>query len=603
MKTYSYFAIIAFTFLALEACAPRAVVQRRSTQPHKEALHGFRRGLWIRAAAIASPDSIARIVHIAKETHITDIFAQVVVGGYAYYHSALLPRSQYLSRISEAGYDPLDSLIHAFSHTPVRIHAWINTYLYWSLPVPPDSLGHVFYEHPDWFIEDVNRKSIADYSYAQWKDLRLEGLYLDPMNPHVSLFIQDICSEIVSQYAVDGIHLDFVRYPGVLWGLPHTEESAVLAGIDGNKIRYCSTIEYGRSDLYERWQIWHAWRLTNGRQWVIERMINDINKRITANAFNHYIQLSAAVFANPSLARYSFAQNWTAWDPRICQPIVMSYTPDITLFLDYMHFALRNRPEAILGIGLLWPDMDTIARLQEKAARDANAPGVCYFDFTSIDSLADLVSALGDTHELQDMRLDTIQFDVSYDVFTSRPRPEHISKGTVLTDWGIDIDFAAFLLSLSLDPNRDLTRMALSRQDFIELISQDVAAFLYLDRNVFPLADYLIEPPRRAVRYTFVPWLEDDSVVVLEKAQAISEFIVHTQLSPLSTDPFAKAAFSVEPGSREILPTPAGVYVFVVDSLLEGGRLLSREDVPPTAFPIYANWTIRSRFMNLVGED
>ncbi|UCD18758.1 MAG: hypothetical protein JSU64_04855, partial [candidate division WOR-3 bacterium] len=127
--------------------------------------------------------------------------------------------------------------------------------------------------------------------------------------------------------------------------------------------------------------------------------------------------------------------------------------------------------------------------------------------------------------------------------------------------------------------------------------------FLYLDRNVFPLADHLIEPPRRAVRYTFLPWLEEDSVVVLEKAQAISEFVDQARLLPLSTDAFAKAVFSVEPGSREILATPAGVYVFVVDSLLEGGRRLPRGDVPPTAFPIYANWTIRSRFMNLVGED
>jgi uncharacterized lipoprotein YddW (UPF0748 family) len=602
MKAYNSIVIISLFILLIVACAPRTAAHTPRWYSEKKVTEGFRRGLWIRSAAIASPASISRIVQIAGELHITDIFVQVVVGGYAYYNSKLLPRSQYLSRISEPGYDPLDSFIRAFNHTPVRIHAWVNTFLYWSLPDPPDSLSHVYYSHPDWFIEDVNRRSMVSYSYQQWKGLRIEGLYLNPANPHVAAFVQDVCGEIASRYPVEGIHLDFIRYPGILWGLPRTEESAVLAGIDADKIRYSSTIGYGRSDLYERWQIWHAWRLTRNRQWTIECMINDISNRVKRVALKNECQLSAAVFANPSLGRYSFAQNWTEWVDDFSQPIVMSYTPDVTLFLDYLVFANRNRPDAIMGIGLLWPEMQQTALLQEIAARNANTAGVCYFDFTSIDTMADLLSALRDTVQREDHCPDSTGYEPAGDVFRDRPRPEYVLQGKRLTDWGDDIDFAAFLLSLSLNPNRDLMRMGMNRETFIDLVSTDVAAFLHLDREIFPLGGELIEPPQRSIRFTFVPYLDEDSAAVLQKAEAISEFAHQAQLYPLSTDPLAKAAFVAETGTREVRSTPAGVYVFVVDTVIDGGRRMPRQDLSTETFPIYANWTIRDRFMKILGE-
>jgi len=593
--------LFSLSLLVVMACVTHRIAEEPFQFTPKKATREFRRGIWVRAAATASPDSISRIVRVAGELHVTDIFVQVVVGGYAYYDSELLPRSQYLSKISDPDYDPLDSLIRAFAHTPVRIHAWVNTLLYWSLPDPPDSLSHVFYTHPDWFIEDINHRSMVDYSYDQWKNLRIEGLYLDPENPEVVAFVQDICAEIASRYPVDGVHLDFIRYPGVLWGLPHNDESAVLAGIDADKIQYCNTIRYGRLSFYERWQTWHAWRLARSRQWTIACMVSGISSRVKRTTIRDDCQLSAAVFANPSLGRYSFAQNWTEWASDIDLPVVMSYTPDISLFLEYVNFATRNRPDVVMGIGLLWPDMHQTARLQEYAARSAHAAGVCYFDFTSIDTMTDFPFAGNDTLEQKTPDADSTPFEPVSDAFTDRPHPGHVIKGMPLTVWGSDIDFAAFLLSLSMNPNRDLARMGLSREDFLHLVSQDVAAFLYLDREIFPLGDDLIEPPQRSVRFTFIPWLDDDSMTVVQKAGAISDFHNQTVLYPTPADPLTKAVFAAQPRSREILSTPGGVYVFMVDTILDGGRWIPRRDLSPTQLPVHANWTIKNKVNNIMG--
>src|SRR5258708_15392985 len=40
-----------------------------------------------------------------------------------------------------------------------------------------------------------------------------EGLYLSPSAPEAAAHLEQVVSEIVRGYAVDGLHLDFVRYP------------------------------------------------------------------------------------------------------------------------------------------------------------------------------------------------------------------------------------------------------------------------------------------------------------------------------------------------------------------------------------------------------
>ncbi len=592
--------------VCIAALAMACVSPKRIETPfkiiEKEAVHEFRHGLWVRAASTASPDSISRIARVVNEMNVTDIFVQVVVGGYAYYKSEILPRSQYLCSIASAEYDPLDVLIRAFEDTPVRIHAWVNTLLNWSLVEPPESLSHVLHVHPDWFIRDVNKQSMADYSYTKWKNARLEGLYLNPENVEVRLFLQKICGEIAAKYPVEGIHLDFIRYPGILWGLPDNDEAAMLAGIDADMVSWCSLPRYGKSSVFQRWSIWQAWRLTRHREWVISEIITDISRTVQKHAMRDDCLLSTAVFANPSLFRYSFAQNWTEWQNDIYFPVVMSYTPDVALFSDYLEFATLHRPDALLGIGFLWEGMKNTAHWQESAIRDNEGAGVCYFDFTNLDTMLQLPQ--WDYAEPMDksLNIDSTRYEPIPDVFTDHPDDGHVEKGRALIAWGDDINFAAFLLSLSLNPTRDLAHMGITREEFLHFISNDVAAFKYLNKQIFPIGDDLIEPPRRKVRYAFLPWFDDDSTAVIEKADKMYSLENHVVLYPMALDPFTKAVFMTQPFRREILLTKAGVYVFVIEEIYDGGRLVKREKISTDTLPVYLNWTIKKKAGDLLGN-
>lgn len=594
--------IVLCVSIALLFAATCITGRKNGTAPdvtREKITRGFRRGLWVRAVSVAVPDSIPRIIQLADALDITDLFVQVVVGGYAYYNSDLLPRSQYLSSVSVPGYDPLDSIVKAFTATPTRVHAWINALLCWSLPGPPDSARHIFHSHPEWFIRDVNRRSMIDYSYTMWKNYRLEGLYLDPGNPEVAHFLQHICAEVASRYPLDGIHLDFVRYPGILWGLPENDEAAVLAGIDGSDVHWCNPIRYGCWDYYTRWQAWHAWQMTRTRRHSIADLVLQIHNTAKTHGINQDLQLSAAVFADPGFCHYSYSQSWVEWPHDVVLPVVMAYTPSTAKFRDYLNYVTLNRAAALMGIGFLWPGMAETARHQENAARDAGISGVCYFDFTAIDTIQD-ISMPGIEPVLDDeAEPEPPAYEPVSDAFADRPPADHVREGRSRKHPSAGLEFAAFLLSLSVDPGRDLARMGLTRDQFAALVAQDVAAFTHLDQCVFPLGDDLQEPPQRRIRFAFIDWNEGDSLEVIDKAGMTNDLNNDRLLYPAGGDPLVKAVFAARPHSRQLLPTPAGVYVFVVDTIYEGKRHVPRNVLPLGDLPVYLNWTIRAKALEI----
>ncbi len=556
----------------------------------------FHRGLWVRAVSIASPDSITRIIQIAEKLGITDIYVQVVVAGYAYYSSHILPRSQYLAEVSGSEYDPLDALIIAVKYKPIRIHAWVNALLVWSLRDPPDSARHVLYTHPEWFINDINRKSMADYSYEEWSDFGLEGLYLNPAHPEVQEHIENIGREIVSNYPVAGIHLDFIRYPGPFWGLPENDTSALFAGFEGHTLRWLNLTRYPQLAFPLRWMTWHYWKINKQKEKTIFQLVKGVQSTVQEHAMNRECILTAAVFANPSTARYRFAQNWLEWEETLDYPVVMSYTQDILLFSDILKFTHSHRADAVFGIGFLWPDMEDEAYWQVKEARKNHARGICFFDYTAVDTIIDYKRIRSkQTIEPNSLFKDTSRYEPVTGVFIEVPDKMLIEKGRDMLVSEEDIEFTEYLYSLSLDVDNDLLRMDLSRGRFQEMIKQDIAAFKFLDSLIFPLSDPIIEPPTREVDYEFLPWGEEDSAVVIERARKMKTLTQHTIVHPDGMNRLARAAFNAEKNKRETCIARIGVYVFEVTEIHKREKNVAQDSIHNDLLSVYKNWTLREK--------
>lgn len=126
--------------------------------------------------------------------------------GDAYYNSSIEPRATNIS----ASFDPLGYLCEVGHDTSggkkyVEIHAWfVMQRLATSTSLHPQ---HVLSQHPEYAMEDINGNKVANNSY-----------YIDPGHPGAVEWNVAVILDCLSNYDIDGINLDYIRYPGSAWG-------------------------------------------------------------------------------------------------------------------------------------------------------------------------------------------------------------------------------------------------------------------------------------------------------------------------------------------------------------------------------------------------
>jgi len=169
--------------------------------------------VWVVRDLLLSPADIRSMVDHAQRAGITDLFLQVRGRGDAYYESDLVPVAPSLREAwkRHGRYDPLRLALDLAHERGIRVHAWMNVYLVWSGDDPP--AGHVILEHPEWVAADRGGNSMAGMTARRLKSEKTEGVYLEPGNGEVLRYFLEVTGELLARYPVDGIHLDYVRYP------------------------------------------------------------------------------------------------------------------------------------------------------------------------------------------------------------------------------------------------------------------------------------------------------------------------------------------------------------------------------------------------------
>ena len=318
------------------------------------------KGVWITARQLRPPDAPREIVKNVKEMGLNAIFVQVVVGGYAYYPSKILPVSEYIK-----GRDPLKEIVEEAHKNGIKVHAWVNSVLFWSLRTPPKDSNHVYYKHPDWFLYDDNGTNTRYYTKEQFIRLSADGLFLEPRKKEVRDFIASIFEEIVSNYDVDGVHFDFIRYPGYNYGYdPEIREDFEARNhYDPIYSPYISRIKSPHwntlraKNLYERYaeykfKLWNETRVE-----AVKQIVAQVRKKV--KAINPEVEISAAVFANVGSAYLQLGQDWRTWneDGLLDLTVPMAYTPYVNTFEKYLRYctAGKKNSKLLMGIGV-WFD-------------------------------------------------------------------------------------------------------------------------------------------------------------------------------------------------------------------------------------------------------
>ncbi len=287
----------------------------------------------------------------------TAVLPNMLWGGVAFYESSVLPVSP---AVRERG-DQIAACVAACRKYGVQCHVWkVNWNMAHNAPRP--------------FAERMRSEGRTQVGYDGAPDPE----WLCPSHPANQRLEIDAMVEVATNYDVDGIHFDYIRYPDAAHcfcaGCRERFEAALGAKVN-------TWPADTRKDPAIR-QRWLDFRRTN-----ITAVVAGVHEAV--RKAKPGVKISAAVFPNWPSDRNGIGQDWKLWCDRGYLDFVcpMDYTPSAVQFEAWVKRQREwaGRVPCYPGIGLsTWDELD-IARLVEmvKITRRLDTGGFTVFNYNT----------------------------------------------------------------------------------------------------------------------------------------------------------------------------------------------------------------------------
>jgi uncharacterized lipoprotein YddW (UPF0748 family) len=362
------------------------------------------RGLWVLCEGsqrvLEHPERIPALIADARRLGVTDLFVQVYRGGRAWFDSSHADAAPYRALREATGGDSLARLITTAHRHDLRVHAWVNV-----LSLAGNRRAPILQDlGPDAVLVDRAGRSLLDYPKLdvpepdrRYYRMGTPAVWLDPAAPGVEARLAQTFAELLTRYPeLDGLHLDYIRYPDVL---PFVPGSRFGVGLDfgygpASRARFRSEtgLEPPGGDSLANANAWDAWR--RDRVTGLVAALGAAARSVIAD-----IAVSAAVWSWADRAYLALGQDWRRWleDGLIEFAVPMAYTLDDRL-LRYQaeSFAgLPQRDRVWVGLGSwLFAARPEQAREQVRIVRAAGAAGDSLFSWDAIAEAPALADAL-----------------------------------------------------------------------------------------------------------------------------------------------------------------------------------------------------------------
>ena len=313
----------------------------------------YDRYLWVIRDVLKSKRSIDDMVNFAIEKNINHLFVQVRGRGDSFYESQFTSRSQILS---EGEFDPLAYLLDTANGKGINIHAWVNVYFLWSSKSLPKDERHILHMQQQWL--DTTEEWPVDVG----KQLEMvavnnsnEGLFLSPNHPDVNEYLIKVFRELITNYDIDGLHLDYIRYQDAEYGR-NPYAIARFKSESGNDPGPWF-LEMERSTIASPRLIANMKRWNNFKRKAVTSLVKDT--RALVDEVRPDCIISAAVKPNLYVARERYFQEWNVWlaGDYLDWVVPMNYSSKKREFarnIDVIddNFPKKYREKIIMGIAL-----------------------------------------------------------------------------------------------------------------------------------------------------------------------------------------------------------------------------------------------------------
>lgn len=261
------------------------------------------RAMWLDRGTIVqakSEEDLAKVFDRMAQAGINVVFFETINASYPIYPSAIAPEQNPLTQ----GWDPLKAAVKLAHERGMEIHAWAWIFAAANqrhnevMGQPKNYLGPVLSLHPDWLITN---KQGEPFDYGR----DYKKAFYDPANPEVQQYLLSLLEEIVTNYDVDGVQFDYIRYP---FQAPQANETFGY----GLSSRWLFKQETGVDpiDISPNHPLWNTW--TSFRAQQVTNFVAIASTRLKEIKPN--LLISAAVFPMDQRERmYRLQQNWEVW--------------------------------------------------------------------------------------------------------------------------------------------------------------------------------------------------------------------------------------------------------------------------------------------------
>ncbi len=329
------------------------------------------RAVWVTRWAFKDSADVRTLFADLETIGVNTVFFQVRGACDALYRSSLEPWSDLLTgRLgADPGWDPLAMALEEGHGRGIKVHAWINVFTCWAVSdsgTPPalSDPPHVFYAHPEWLASDGEGRGMSlvkgetEHSYV----------FLSPTNEEVQDHIAEVIRDLVGHYDLDGLHLDYVRFPDSSYSYDVDTRAAyrldvILGGVG------CETLSF---------QEWRTSRLTD----FVGRLAR------TARTLRPDIKVSAAVWQKIGEGREIYLQDGLEWVLRgnLDFLVPMIYTPSVETFGERLETYVESAGagNVVAGLGPYLEDFTgsiLAAELDAAVARGVRGYSIFNSDF------------------------------------------------------------------------------------------------------------------------------------------------------------------------------------------------------------------------------
>lgn len=339
------------------------------------------KGVWVRPTE-KSETEIERTLNEMAQLGINTIFLETYFHGKTIFPSEVMKSYGFEGQNKIfRGFDPLSCWVRGAHKRNMTLHVWFESF-YIGNKLPQEDAYNILAVRPTWGNRNKENNA-SNEPVAHISEHR--GYFIDPANPEVVDFLTKLILEICARYNIDGVNLDYVRYPvsakatssnyaASNWGYtPYArEEFKKIYGIDPVEIS-------ADSAMWNKWDIYRQDRIT---KYVAN--IKDVLK-------DRGVVLSAVIFPDYKTSLETKQQNWQRWSSYnyvdALTPLIL--TADYNLadnMLDELRRKTSSRTKIYPGlfVGFMEGESEDLLK-QIHIIRNRNLEGVVLFDWAHMD--------------------------------------------------------------------------------------------------------------------------------------------------------------------------------------------------------------------------